>query len=479
MNLPVAAVAVVVAIAVTAAVLAASDQPADAGSIKKVHFTQTMTSVPSPAVGHGGTQMALILPPNNETIYDGSMTFAASGEVQALILHEIESKDDRGQPVWTVDNRTFYGASIFPIGSAGSLEFTGAALGLYSETPDEFAATVTVDGWIRGQPAEVVVEIMTGEAERVMPLARAHVPAVLPMHSGIHEGGELLYIITDSSDAEYAEQISGVQGWNVTHAPPLAELPAERLGDIYMFRNGVAGDGLYGFQGEVFGDVPGGDGYSSLVAVTEVEWKRGQRAVLLESEAAILEAKEGERIMFDRQDVIINAPQIVWPEGQMLVREDPEITDEMAYDGGQITAIDRERMTATFVAHRSWGPDGSTAYHIVTGASPRGPAGTMGVAALDLEGPESSGRMFQFSNGIQGTGPLGFQPAVLSVSAGDRYSPLWKVYLAEWHDPDVAPVLETQPDIDAFADSEQLTVVAAKPTNSVYIVNGPLVDPFQ
>ena len=51
----------------------------------------------------------------------------------------------------------------------------------------------------------------------------------------------------------------------------------------------------------------------------------------------------------------------------------------MPYGGGQITEINEEEMTVTFVAHRGWGPDGRTIYYIVTDATPSGPAEMMGV----------------------------------------------------------------------------------------------------
>ena len=56
-----------------------------------------------------------------------------------------------------------------------------------------------------------------------------------------------------------------------------------------------------------------------------------------------------------KQGVVLNTPQIIWPDGQMKVRSDKEITDEMSYSGGQITEINEEEMTVTFVAHRGLG----------------------------------------------------------------------------------------------------------------------------
>ena len=43
-------------------------------------------------------------------------------------------------------------------------------------------------------------------------------------------------------------------------------------------------------------------------------------------------------------------PQIVWPDGQMLVKEDKTLTDTTPYGGGQVLDIDLEEMTVTFIA---------------------------------------------------------------------------------------------------------------------------------
>ena len=66
-----------------------SDQYVDAGSTKKVHFTQTITSSQDPGLGHENHQLAVILSPNEGTIYDGSMTFTSSDLVKVIVLHEI------------------------------------------------------------------------------------------------------------------------------------------------------------------------------------------------------------------------------------------------------------------------------------------------------------------------------------------------------------------------------------------------------
>ena len=464
-----------------------SEQFADAGSRKKIHFTQTLKSSQDLGQGHENHQLALILSPNEGTIYDGSMTYTASEPVQIVVLHEIIPSQAIGQPTWTVDGDTIYGLSLIDAKqSSGSFEFTGAALALHSPNSKEFTATVSVDGWIRGQPTEVIMQKVEFKKEEPKSLlSRTNVPATIPMHSAIYDGKSVSYIITDSSSKDYAQKLTEIQNWKVEIAPPLHNTPEEALQTMYVFTNGEKGDGLYGFQKEVFSATPSQKStYSALSKVVEVSWKRGQNEKVLESAQEIIEAEKGGRIEFKHTEVVINTPQIIWPDGQLKVRSDKTITDDMEYGGGQITEINQEEMTVTFVAHRGWGPDGQTIYYIVTDATPSGPAEIMGIphspTSKKLASSNTAVDLFQFKNGIKGTGPLGFQPGIAASAPGnDTYSPMWRIFMIEWHDTDDAKILETKTDIDAFSSKEQLSIILAKPMNQDHIVNCPFIDPFQ
>ena len=221
------------------------------------------------------------------------------------------------------------------------------------------------------------------------------------MHEGMYEGDPLLYVITDTGDADYAAEISEAQGWRVQHSPvlalppdssPAAPLPESVLQQVYVFTNGIKGDGLYGYQPEVFSSTPAEAGYSALSEVIKVTWKPGQNEITLESVDDILREEEAGRVSLGDDVVIVNMPQVRWPgdgggtsdqrHDQAAVRGDADFSDQMPYGGGQITEIDTENMTVTFVAHRGWGPDGRTVYHIVTGATPERPAGIIGVESV-------------------------------------------------------------------------------------------------
>ena len=489
LNKLVAIVAISVVVAGIISIPAITEQFADAGSRKKIHFTQTLTSSQDPGQGHESHQLAIILAPNEGTIYDGSLTYAASEPVQLVVLHEIPKTQAIGQPTWTVDGDTVYGLSLISPGtSAGSFEFTGAALALHTPTPDEFSATVSVDGWIRGQPTEIVMQKMEAEKPKPEPqllLSRANIPATIPMHMGTFDGKPVYYIITDSNDETHAEMISEKQKWKVELAPPLSNTPKEALQTVYMFTDGVEGDGIHGYQKEVFSSTPAQkDKYSALAAITHVSWKTGQVPEVLNSTKAIMDANDAGRLNLEKTDVVINMPQIVWPDGQMVVKSDKTLTDETPYGGGQVLEINKNEMKVTFIAHRGWGPDGKTIYYIVTDATPSAPAEMMGVidapTSAKLIANAAAVDLFQFSNGIKGSGPLGFQAGIAASAPGDEtYSPMWRIFMIEWNNPDNARILETRADIDAFKKDEKIKVNLARPMNSDHIVNCPFIDPFQ
>ena len=348
-------------------------------------------------------------------------------------------------------------------------------------TPTQIASVPEVK---KTEEKETKTETKTN-AGSLLKLSRANVPAEIPMHKGYFDGGEVFFIITDSSDPTHAKIITENQGWKVELAPPLAKAPKDALSKTYMFTNGIEGDGVHGFQGEVFTSTPAqSDTYSALTSHVHVTWNEGATARVLDSEQAILDAADNGDITLNELDVVLNMPQIIWPKGQMMVKDDKTITDDMAYGGGQIIDIDTEEMTVTFIAHRGWGPDGRTIYYIVTDATPSGPADMMGVVtsptSASLIANQAAVDLFQFKNGITGTGPLGFQPGIAASAPGDEnYSPMWRIFLIGWGDTSQAQILETISDIDAYKKEGLIDIGIARPMDSDHIVNCPFIDPFQ
>lgn len=315
-------------------------------------------------------------------------------------------------------------------------------------------------------------------------LSRASVPATLPLHEGYFDGESVYFVITDSSDPTHADIITESQGWTVELAPPLANAPDAALSQTYMFTNGMEGDGVHGFQGEVFTSTPAmPDTYSALTMHTHVTWNADTTPRVLMSEGDIMAAEEAGEVTLTELDVVINMPHVMWPGGQLMVNES-EINDKTPYGGGQVTEIDTDAMTVTFVAHRGWGPDGRTIYYIVTDATPAGAAGLMGVphtpTSASLIANSAAVDLFQFANGLKGPGPLGFQPGIATAATDDAgYSPMWRIHAVTWEDESDARLLENIGDIQAMRAEGKISSEIARPMDSDHIVNCPFIDPFQ
>src|SRR3989338_9169221 len=319
----------------------------------------------------------------------------------------------------------------------------------------------------------------------VLKLSRANVPATIPLQHGFYNSGDVFYIITDASEQKHADLITEQQGWKVELAPLLANAPKEALSTTYFFTNCVKGDGIHGFQGQVFTTTPAQtETYSALTYHVHVTWNQGATPVVLKSEQEIMDAEKSGKITLSPLSVVINMPQIIWPEGQMMVKEDKTLSDDTPYGEGQILDINTKEMTVTFVAHRGWGSDGKTIYYIVTDATPSGPAEMMGVTSAptsaSLIANSAAVDLFQFTNGIKGSGPMGFQPGIAAGAPGDaNYSPMWRIFVVDWKDPTDAALLQTTDDINFYTSEGKINVNLARPMDSDHIVNCPFIDPFQ
>lgn len=311
----------------------------------------------------------------------------------------------------------------------------------------------------------------------VLKLSNANLPIVIPLVRGLYDGKDVYYITTEASDSGAASALTNFTNFPVTFAPALAKTPPTASANIYLFKNGVMGPGIMGFQPQVVDSIPGEAKYSPLWRVSVVEWKDPSTATVLGSEEDVLTAESNGQVTVTPTHIVVNCPIVQWggnkegtiPAGHMKLRD--SITESGDYGNAQVLNIDTQNMKVTFVAHRGFAPDGATIYYIATDASQKGPADALGVVLANTTQAtfptSSSADLYQFSNGIQGSGPLGFQPGVGTVKEGDQYySPMWRIQVVTWKDPSMATVLENTHDITSKSD--QTTIMAAG-----FIVNCP------
>jgi hypothetical protein len=140
-------------------------------------------------------------------------------------------------------------------------------------------------------------------------------PTVPPVKA-YAEGQEIRFIHTEASDAKVAKLLTDMMQSPVLVVPSLAQAPAAMLANVYVFTNGVKGDGPFGFQPDVFEKPPGVQVYSPLRALHLVTWKNERSSRLLKSAAEVKEAEAKGEVTIHRPGVVINMPMLTWPGGQ-------------------------------------------------------------------------------------------------------------------------------------------------------------------
>lgn len=143
-------------------------------------------------------------------------------------------------------------------------------------------------------------------------------PAVPPV-TGYSEGWKILFLHTEASDTKIAQILTEMMGSPVLVVPSLAKAPAEMLAQVYVFTNGVKGDGPLGplgFQPDVFDNPPGHPGYSPLRKIVLVTWKDEAAARTLKSAAEVREAVQNGEVTIEEPGVVVNMPMVTWPVGQ-------------------------------------------------------------------------------------------------------------------------------------------------------------------
>jgi len=313
----------------------------------------------------------------------------------------------------------------------------------------------------------------------VLKLSRASVPIDIPLIKGYENGNDIFFIGTDVSDQNAADELTKMTNFTVNVAPILSQTPEAARGQVYVFTNGISGKGSNGFQLPVLNAKPGDETYSPLMQVNMVTWNDQSAAKELKSVQEIMDAEKNGTIAINKTGIIANHPAVQWEGGAMKVREDKKINDDTPYGPAQVLNIDVEKMVVTMVAHRGWGPEGRTVHYIVTDATPEMPATMMGVTSVPfnekLVGSPVAPDLFQFMNGINGTGPMGFQAGIGAANPTDKnYSPMWKISFNEWKDPSKARILETVDDLVAMQKSGMLTITPAM--EGKHVVNCPFFD---
>jgi hypothetical protein len=126
----------------------------------------------------------------------------------------------------------------------------------------------------------------------------------------LYDSKGVLFIITEVSDKAMRDQIGNFTGSPVNYEPNLTK--SQDIGELWIFKNGVKGPGLMGFQTNVLNSIPGDPHYTPLWKVNLVEWKTTSTPTILGSDDIIANAVKKGQITVTPTNVVINCPVVQW-----------------------------------------------------------------------------------------------------------------------------------------------------------------------
>lgn len=275
-------------------------------------------------------------------------------------------------------------------------------------------------------------------------------------------GGEPAYFIRcDASDEAFAEE----EG--LVHVPLMGNALDAGSGysSIFLFEDAAAG------QLPVLSSAPHMDDYSPAYRVFRVQ---GDAGAPLDSEQAILDAADSGDVELVETQIVVNYPVVKWPGGEM-----PHDTVREAYlgDGQLLEPVDVEGETVKFKLHACY----PASRYIVTDVSMAPMAPMMNIAPSPGTEPlteaGATAKILVFGNGVEGSGPMGFQKSITDTSPGDSlWSAFWDHYTFIWDDAAEPSVLTSESAVLAKEEAAELERFSGTPDThpTVFVVNCPV-----
>ncbi|GAB4399447.1 MAG: hypothetical protein OHK0052_22910 [Anaerolineales bacterium] len=140
--------------------------------------------------------------------------------------------------------------------------------------------------------------------------------AELPAGMAYAEGKEIYFVHTEASDPGVAETLTNMMNSPVLYVPSLANVPEQSLGTVYVFTNGLAGKGPFGFQPDVFDAPPGSEGYTPLRSIHLVTWSETAAPRLLTTAEEVQSAQAAGELTVETTGVVVNMPFVLWDGGK-------------------------------------------------------------------------------------------------------------------------------------------------------------------
>lgn len=284
----------------------------------------------------------------------------------------------------------------------------------------------------------------------------------MKLHRGAVDGRDVHFVRTDASERDFAE------AEELVFVPKLAGLSADGLsGAVYVFDNGASG------QPAVFSSEPGRDDYTPAWTLHRVRFSAEPR--LLTSVADIDDARRAGAVSVERTGIVVNYGVVKWSGGSMAVDDEKkaylgagQLLEEPDTTAGRVTFKLSQCYPDNryFVLDHSMAPMAEMTF---TNFAPRLHDGPTAAGA--------TGRTNVFMNGVEGPGPMGFQPSVFDFAAGHpAWSPYWDHYAYRWSDSAAPELVTTQAQLFAARDAGRLEEFPGVPDTdgAVFTVNCPV-----
>lgn len=283
----------------------------------------------------------------------------------------------------------------------------------------------------------------------------------LRLHPAAVDGADAYFIRTDSSDQDHADQEQ------LVFVPKLQALAEEGLAAAAYVFEGAGED-----QPVVLSTEPGRDDYTPAFELRRVTWDGDPRVV--RSAADVEAAADAGELTVEATGIVVNAPVVVWSTGRLP--SDDELVEYLG-PGQLVGEPDLDALEVTFKLHECY--PGSR--YIVTDTSAPPMAEGMHIGAgprlQEATAAGATGRVNVFMGGIEGPGPMGFQPSVFDSRAGDPvWSPYWDHLTYVWDDGADARVLEDEAAVHAARDAGEVEEFVGTPDTDGqgFVVNCPV-----
>ncbi len=281
------------------------------------------------------------------------------------------------------------------------------------------------------------------------------------LHPVFFDGERAYHIRSDASDAAFARRVG------LVHVPKLSGARKANLAaDYFAFTNGRAG------QLPVVSTVPGQPDYTPAFTIVRVTFTGTPR--LLISAAAVRDAATSGRVRIEQSGVVVNYPFVRWPGGELSRDAKRE-----AYlgEGQLLERPNVEQRQVTFKLHQCFPGE----WYIVTDTSAAPMAPMMRIVASPktqgLTAARATAKILVFGNGLEGPGPMGFQPSIVDSLPGNPvWSPFWDHYTFTWADGRTPRAVKNQSDVQDLEAGGALKRWPGTPDTKgrLFVVNCPV-----